>query len=218
LPFFNGVDTERFSPQQRSAEVRSGLPGEGKCIALYAGLHGLAQGLDQLLEAAARLRNDDLRFLLVGDGTEKASLVEAARAQGLDNVTFHPARPREEIPGLLASADIAIVPLKRRLIGAVPSKLYEAMASGLPVVLVAEGEPADIVRSTGSGIVVAPGDIDGLAGAVRQLARSPDARLRFGVAAREAAVERFDRRRLCDEFIQALESDAGFGGPSEPEP
>jgi glycosyltransferase involved in cell wall biosynthesis len=108
------------------------------------------------------------------------------------------------MPALLASADIAVVLLRTRLPGAVPSKLYEAMASGLPVVLVAEGEPAEILRSTNAGIAVNPGDLDGLADALRRLAQSKDERARLGAAGRAAAVERFDRRPILDRFIEEL--------------
>jgi glycosyltransferase involved in cell wall biosynthesis len=207
LPFFNGVDTERFSPERCSDGVRRELNSGTGSVALYAGLHGIAQGLDQLLAAADKLRDEDLQLVLVGDGPEKPALVEQARARALRNVTFLPPQPREAMPALLASADIAVVSLKRRIPGAVPSKLYEAMASGLPVVLVAGGEPAEILQSAQSGVAVAPGDVDGLVGALRRLARSPEERVRFGAAGRAAAVERFDRKPLCDAFIEALESE-----------
>jgi colanic acid biosynthesis glycosyl transferase WcaI len=207
LPFFNGVNTEQFNPHCRSNAVRQEIADGADCVAVYAGLHGLAQGLDQLLAAAERVADEDLRLVLIGDGPEKADLLEYARARNLRNVTFLPPQAKEAMPPLLASADVALVPLKRHIPGAVPSKLYEAMASSLPVVLLAEGEPAEIVRSTGSGIVVAPGDVDGLTDALRQLARSGDLRRRLGEAGRAAAVEQFDRKPLSDDFIEALESE-----------
>ena len=108
------------------------------------------------------------------------------------------------MPALLASADIAVVPLRTRLPGAVPSKLYEAMASGLPVVLVADGEPAEILRSANAGIAINPGDVEGLAEALRHLADSEDEREQLGASARAAAVERFDRRPILDGFIDEL--------------
>ena len=158
-------------------------------MALYAGLFGIAQGLDQVLDAAKRLEGEDLRIVLIGDGPERAGLVERAEREQLDNVTILGPRARDEMPELLASADIALVPLRGRIPGAVPSKLYEAMASGLPVVLVAAGEAAEIVTAAGTGIVVAPGDADGLAEALRRLARSPEERRRFGEAGRDGSDE-----------------------------
>jgi colanic acid biosynthesis glycosyl transferase WcaI len=205
IPFFNGVNTERFSPDHRSETVwRERIGGGGK-IALYAGLHGVCQGLEQVLEAAERVQDADLHIVLVGDGPEKEALKDDARRRGLRNVTFLDPQPKEAMPALLASADIAVVSLKTRIPGAVPSKLYEAMASGLPVVLVAEGEPAEILRSAQAGVVVKPGDVGGLAQALRQLAGSDGERARLGAAGKAAAIERFDRRPLCDRFIEALE-------------
>jgi glycosyltransferase involved in cell wall biosynthesis len=108
------------------------------------------------------------------------------------------------MPALLASADIAVVTLKSDIPGAVPSKLYVAMASALPVVLVATGEPAEILASAKAGFTVKPGDIDGLAAALGRLSRSKEKRASLGSAGRVAAVERFDRRPLCDQFIEVL--------------
>ena len=205
ISFANGTDTERFSPARRSETLWQELIGAGGPVALYAGLHGACQGLDQLIEAAERLQDDQLRVVLVGDGPEKEALVESSRRRRLRNVAFLEPQPKEAMPALLASADIAVVTLRTRIPGAVPSKLYEAMASGLPVALVAEGEPAEILRSAKAGVAVKPGDVKGLADALQRLARSDGERASLGAAGRAAASERFDRRPICDRFIEALE-------------
>lgn len=205
----NGVDTTTFSPERGTAAARASIAPAERCIALYAGLHGLAQGLDQVLGAADLLREDDrVAFALVGDGPEKAQLVSRAGALGLTNVGFHPSRPKSEIPSLLASADIVLVTLKTHIPGAVPSKLYEAMASGRPVVLVASGEPAEIVLRHRAGIVVAPGDVAGLAAAVRTLAADAALRLELGGNGRRAAEAHFDRAAIMGRFASHLESHA----------
>lgn len=205
ISFANGTDTEHFSPTRRSETLWQDLVGDGQPVAVYAGLHGVCQGLGQVIDAAEKLQDDQLRIVLVGDGPEKDELVDSVRTRGLRNVTFLDPQPKEAIPALLASADIAVVALRTRILGAVPSKLYEAMASGLPVVLVADGEPAEIVQSANAGVAVKPGDVDGLADALRRLARSEGERARLGAAGRAAAVERFDRRPIYDRFIEALE-------------
>ena len=205
----NGVDTSLFRPECRSAAARARLAnggGESACIALYAGLHGIAQGLDQILEAAARQTDlPSLEFTLVGDGPVKSSLMAKSRELGLSNVRFLDALPREEMPGLVASADLAIVPLKMSLPGAVPSKIYEAMGAGVPIVLVATGEAAAIVDRSQAGVHVAPGDVPGLATAIRGLAADPARRARLGTAGRSAAVRDFDRIAIADRFIDHLE-------------
>jgi glycosyltransferase involved in cell wall biosynthesis len=202
----NGVDTRIFYPDQRTLETRRALADGKDCIAIYAGLHGIAQGLDQVLIAARQLEDlDGLRIVLVGEGPEKARLKDQAKALGLQNVRFLDPYPRAAMPTLLASADIALVPLKQRLPGAVPSKLYEGMGAGVPVILAADGEAAEIVRETQSGMVVPPGDGAALAAALRDLAKHPDKRLQLGAHGRQAAVARFDRQGTADAFIDFLQ-------------
>lgn len=213
----NGCDTEAFHP----GVARPGVFGEGGgAVVLYAGLHGLAQGLDQLLDAAGLLRGGPARFVLVGEGPVKRDLVAGAGTRGLENVEFRDPVPKTEMPALVASADIVVVPLKKYIPGAVPSKLYEAMASARPVVLVAEGEAAEILRRADAGIVVRPGDVEGLAAAVRALAADPALRRRLGENGRRAAVERYDRARIADRFIGLLEQRlaGGAGRDTAPAP
>ncbi len=205
----NGVDTRRFNPGLRSKESRIELGNGNGCLAIYAGLHGVAQGLDQVLGAAEKLRDmEDLHIVLIGDGPEKKSLIEQARLMSLKNVEFRNPYPNDAIPAMLASCDIALVPLKDQFAGAVPSKLYEAMGTGLPVVMVAGGEAGDILQRAKAGVVVAPGDIETLAGTLRVLARAPGKRAELGENGRQAAVTLYDRQSIADRFIDFLENAA----------
>lgn len=203
----NGADSARFHPERHTPAARQVLTQNGACVALYAGLHGLAQGLDQVLTAASHLRGDDgLQFVLVGDGPERQRLLEQADQLNLTNVRFLDSRPADEIPALLASADVILVTLGAYIPGAVPSKLYEAMASGRPVVLVARDEAAQIVRDCQAGIAVEPGDVDGLVRALQCLQSNPQLRRTFGENGRRAAEQSFDRTKIATRFIDHLES------------
>jgi len=208
----NGVDLSFFSPDRRSEEMRQRLRGgqaeeNASCVAIYAGLHGLLQGLDQILAAARELGDlPNLSFVFVGDGPEKRALVRQSREQNLQNVRFLDVTPRSQMPALLASADIAVVPLKFALPGAAPSKLYEAMGAALPIVLIADGEAAEIVHEANAGVVVSYGDIRSLATALKELANDPERRRRLGGAGRRAALERFDRRNITTAFAEYLEN------------
>lgn len=203
--FPNGVDASRFGPRLRSEDVHRELGDGAECVAVYAGLHGVAQGLLQIIEAAEELSDlkDRLKIVFVGDGPEKESLME--RAKGLGIVKFLPSRRKEEIPEILASADIALVPLKGYIPGAVPSKIYESMASGLPVVLAAEGEAAAILNESNAGVAVSPGKTSDLARAIRDLTLDPGLRKRLGDNGVLAAKEKFDRRRTVKKFLSYLE-------------
>jgi glycosyltransferase involved in cell wall biosynthesis len=196
----NGVDTAKFRPD-------AGSPSPSSCRVLYAGLLGLAQGLDQLIDAAIALRHEpDLEFVLAGEGPCRAALIERVAAQGLERVRFLDPRPHADMPALLASADIIVVPLHRSFGDAVPSKLFEALASGRPIVLVASGEAARIVHEADAGIVVSPDDALALVSALRRLAADPALRARLGANGRAAAAERFDRHRIVDAFAALLEA------------
>ena len=203
----NGADTTRFHPSQQTADARQMLVDSPGCVGLYAGLHGLAQKLAQILDAAEQLREHGVKFVLVGDGPERRALMADAERRRLHNVRFLESRPAAEMPALVASADFMLVTLSGDIPGAVPSKMYEAMASGRPVILVATGEPADIIMRHEAGLVVAPGDIDGLARAVRQLSTDDALRRELGENGRRAAVELFDRTRILERFATYLESD-----------
>lgn len=182
------------------------LGGNEKRVILYAGLHGLAQGLDQVLIACEALRDmDELHFVFVGDGPEKKALIAHAERKDLRNVTFLDPLPSKQMPALVASADIVLVPLKRYIPGAVPSKIYEAMASGKPILLAAEGEAEAIIRDNNAGLVVPPGDADGLAKAIMRLHDDSELRQAMGSNGRKAAVNYFDRRTIAQRFIQHLE-------------
>jgi len=202
----NGVDTHRFRPDCATPETRALLKSKPGCVVLYAGLHGLAQGLEQIIEAADRLQGDtSISFVLVGDGPVKRALVTEAEARGLTNIKFLDAVPQDQMPALVAAADIVVVPLKLHIPGAVPSKLYEAMSSGRALVAIASGEAADIVSRNKVGVVVAPGDTQGLTRSLLDLARNLSYREELGARAREAATTQFDRSVSITRFVRYLE-------------
>jgi glycosyltransferase involved in cell wall biosynthesis len=162
--------------------------------------------LGVVLDTALRLLDHkELRFILVGDGPEKASLQEKAHSLALDNVQFHDPVPRQKMPEVIAAADICLIPLKTYLPGAVPSKLYEAMACAKPVILIAEGEAAEIVARHRSGIIVNPGDTGGLTEAVCFLACNPAARHEMGTNGRRAVENNYDRSMIVEGFATFLE-------------
>jgi len=202
----NGVDTETFRPDRATPAARQLLGADGRCLVLYAGLHGVAQGLELVVAAAEDLSPESgVSVVLMGDGPQKAQLVRRAAERTPGAVRFLDSRPHAEMPAILAAADVALVTLARPIHGAVPSKLYEAMSSGRPVVLIADGEGAQIVRKHAVGLVVRPGDAAGLARALQTLAADADLRGRMGANGRAAAIREFDRTKITGRFIEFLE-------------
>jgi glycosyltransferase involved in cell wall biosynthesis len=203
----NGVDSERFGAQAADSEVRSLLGDEAGPIFVYAGLFGLAQGLDQVLDLAASLPGDvPGRFVLVGDGPTRSSLERRIAAEGISRVRLLPPMPRERIPALLAAADAAFVSLRLSLTGSTPSKIYEAMAARLPILLVADGEAARRVEEAGCGLVSAPGDSASLRANFERLVGDPELRASLGAAGRRAAETTYERGQIAarlDEFLRS---------------
>jgi glycosyltransferase involved in cell wall biosynthesis len=203
----NGVDPSRFGKAKADAGARAILGGEPGPVFVYAGLFGYAQGLFQILDASKRLEGPG-RFVLIGDGPVRAELEARIANEGLHRVKLAPPVPRDRIPPLLAAADAAIITLGMDIPGAVPSKIYEAMAAELPILIVAEGEPVDRVVRPECGMSVRPGDIDGLTSAIRTLAAQPALRAEFGRRGRLAAESTYDRTRIAETLSAFLEEAA----------
>jgi glycosyltransferase involved in cell wall biosynthesis len=168
----NGVDTGFFRPELRSSDVRKKYnAGPDDFLVGYCGLHGLAQGLDVILNAAALLRGEPhIRIIMVGDGPTKENLVKMARDLGLTNIAFHDQVPKKEMPRILASLDASLVPLSGRFPGTMPSKVYEAFASGTPPIVAKGCEAEALVERYNTGRTYEPADPAGMAEAIRSLA------------------------------------------------
>jgi glycosyltransferase involved in cell wall biosynthesis len=204
----NGVDPDRFGRQFADNAARELLGGELGPIFIFAGLLGHAQGLDQILDIAASMPADKPgRFVLVGEGPERQHLEERIARESIPRVRIVAAQPRERVPALLAEADVALISLGMAIPGAVPSKIYEAMASSLPILLIAEGEPARRIEKAACGISVRPGDLASAREAVHRLAGDAAFRERLGAAGRQAAETDYNRNeigRKLDQFLRSL--------------
>jgi glycosyltransferase involved in cell wall biosynthesis len=204
----NGVDVGFFRPVAEGRAVRAelGLDGD-RFMVLYAGTHGLAQGLGVVLDAAERLRDrSDVRFVLVGEGADKADLVERAERLGLPNVRFLPNQPKARMPALLSAADACVVPLRDLPMFRVtrPSKMFEAMAVGRPVVLAVAGDAADVLARAGAGIAVPPEEPEALARAVTELADDRARASALGEAGRAWVGANLARETLAGRFEAIL--------------
>lgn len=211
----NGVDLPRYAPRPRDAELAAMWALNGKFVVGYIGTLGMAHGLANVLEAAQKLRHrDDVRFLLVGPGAERAQLIEEATRRGLDNVVFGGLQPKDSMPRVWSVCDIALVHLKNAPAFAevIPSKMFEAMAMGLPILLAAPaGEASAIVAADRAGVHVAAGDPDALAAAVIGLA--DDRPRRTALATQSlAAAPRHTRERQAREMLAVLEAVANGQG------
>ncbi len=206
----NGVDSELFTPRPADPELLRRLGLTGKFIVIFAGTIGMASGLDVVLTAAQRLKEQgrsDVAFLLVGDGAVRQALQAEAAARGLDAVVFTGLVPRPKLPAYLASSDACLVHFRKQpLFGTtLPSKFFEDAAMAKPILLGFEGAALAMLREADCGIAFEPGNGDELAAAVVRLADDADEAARLGANGRHYVLEHFDRRRLAGRYLEILE-------------
>lgn len=182
-------------------EIRCGFP----FVVLHAGNLGFYGAWEALIGAARLLGGDDVGLVFVGDGAAKPQI--EALADGCHGVRFLPFRPFEEVPYVLAAADIHVVTVRRELEGVVvPSKLYPILAAGRPVLAVApeRSDVARIVTRSGCGLVADPDDPASVAAAVRALVQDRARLEKMAQRARSIAPE-YERGRQLARFVQLIE-------------
>jgi colanic acid biosynthesis glycosyl transferase WcaI len=204
----NGVETQLFSPDAATA-VKRKLGAEGKFVVSYIGTIGMAHGLDTIIETATRLRHSspEIVFLILGEGTEKASIVSQAREHGLENVRFVDERPREQIPAYICASDVCLVLLKKADLfkTVIPTKMLEFMSCARPVILGVDGQAREILEEARGGLVIEPENSEALVRAIRLLAANPEMAAQLGRNGREYVVRKFSRRETADKYIRVLE-------------
>lgn len=205
----NGVDLWRYGPRNRDPSLVFELGLEDKFVIGYVGTHGMAHALKNVLQAAERLKDDArIRFLFVGAGAERDMLMAYAKAHNLDNVSFMPSQPKDRMPAIWSICNVALVHLKDTpaFTEVIPSKIFEAMGMGLPILMAApEGEATKIVSSHNAGLCVAPEDPDALANAAIILAGNVEKTKEFARASHNAAPA-FSREAQAQAMIDVLVS------------
>jgi glycosyltransferase involved in cell wall biosynthesis len=200
----NGADLVKFMPGDRSSPLANELNLEDKFVVLYLGAHSLSQGLDVVLNAVQALSDiDEIAFLFVGAGNKKAELMERAKREKIDNITFHPPISKDHVPSYYNLADICLVPLRDVPLfdTFIPSKMFEIMAMGKPIVASLRGEAARIMESSGGAIITAPEDSRAIAQAIKKLFDDSHSRELMGQNGRKFVEANYGRRSLASEYL-----------------
>lgn len=206
---YNWVDTDFMAPLPKLNGFRDMLGlSDTDCLVMYAGNFGASQGLDVVLEAAARLNSrTDIHFAFVGGGTMAATLKARASELALSRTHFLPAVPFRQMPEVQAAADIGLVIQKANVRDVnLPSKIPVIMACGRPIVgaVNPSGDAYRILTESGGALLAHPGDNASLASAITELADDKSRAKTMGERGRAYAVKHFSQRAAIDAYLAIL--------------
>ena len=207
----NGCDLNLFTPECRGALELPGITSDKK-VAIFTGAHGIANGLDAILDAARVLKDkgrDDIILAFIGDGKMKPHLVERTEKEELDNCRFYDPIPKKQLNKVVASADVGLMVLANVpafYYGTSPNKFFDYISSGLPVLNNYPGWLADMITENKLGIVVKPDDPEDFANGLINLLDDESKRKQYGLNARQFAEHNFSRELLAEQFVDFLET------------
>jgi glycosyltransferase involved in cell wall biosynthesis len=177
-------------------------------VVQYAGLIGMAQGLEAVLDTAHLLLDrKEIVFVFVGEGIEKDGLVRRAASMGLTNVRFVPGQPPDRVPDLMSAADVGLALKKKMALnqGAIPVKMFEYMACRRPVIVGGAAEAEAILKEADAGICVDPTEPKEVARAILDLYADRSRAARLGENGRDFVKRHFSRKGLSDRYLAGLQ-------------
>lgn len=203
----NGVDLKLFEPQARDDEFAKELGLEDKFIASYVGTHGMAHGLQTIIEAAELLKDEpDIAFMMIGAGADKARLCEMVKERQLSNVHMFDQMAKDKMPQVWSVSDASLVLLRKLdlFLTVIPSKIFESMAMETPIIMGVQGESQEIIETAESGITIEPENAQQLADAVRALYSDAKLRRKLGQSGRQYVADNFDRTDLARQYLDII--------------
>lgn len=200
----NGVDLGKYVPGDRDTALRRELGLGDSFVVGYVGTHGMAHGLDAVLDVAKRL--PALRFVFVGDGAERERLAKRVEDERIANVKVLGPLARERMPEVYATLDACIVPLRKTELfkAVIPSKIFEILAMERPIVISVDGEARALVEQSGGGIFTPPEDVAAMTDALSRLAGDRALGRELGRRGREFVIREFDRTQLAARYLEIL--------------
>ncbi|NKG38766.1 glycosyltransferase family 4 protein [Acinetobacter johnsonii] len=200
----NGCDLDIFASEHQAWRPEGVQPTD--LMAIFTGTHGLANGLNAVLDAAVELKKrqrTDIKLVLVGDGMQKKALLERAAELQLDNVIFHDPVNKAKLAGLMASADIGLQILANVpafYYGTSPNKFFDYISAGLPVLNNYPGWLAELITKEQCGFAVPPENPQAFADALEQAANQREKLIEMGRNGQQVAREQFNRSILSQKF------------------
>ena len=202
----NGCDNDLFSAEEKYKRAAPML--DDDFIVIFSGAHGLANGLDAVLDTAVYLKSleeNNIKFLFVGEGNCKSDLIRRSETEELNNCIFLPSVSKNKIVKILKNADIGLQVLKdipEFYNGTSPNKFYDYISAGLPVITNYPGEIAELIIKNNIGKVVDSDNPEDFANALLELRNNPEMRYKMKTNALELALDKFDRKKLVNKWVK----------------
>lgn len=207
MVFKNGVDLGKYKPVEKNPGLVKQYELEGKFVFSYIGTHGLAHGLEFILDAIKELivTHPDIVFMFVGDGANKVKLLEKARNEEITNAIFVDSVSKNEVLDYLNLMDIALVNLIKNetFLTVIPSKIFEASAVEKPILLGLEGETKLIIEKYGAGICFEPRNKTSFLKSVISFYSKRSNLIEYVTGCRSLAKD-FERNKIADRMLLAL--------------
>jgi len=204
----NGADTESFRPGPRDNAARREFGWGDRFVAMYAGAHGLANALGQLVEAAYELRErPDILIACMGDGPERKKLEADAERRGLNNIQFYGPKPKSAMPEIVNACDAGIAVLQNNptFRTVYPNKVFDYMSCARPVLLAIDGVARNLVcEQAEAGQFAEPENAAAIAATLRSFADNPDERARMGRNGRNWVLANASRAALASRYLEAM--------------
>lgn len=202
----NGVDLKFYNSHVSGASLAKTIGVKDKFVVSYIGTHGMAHHLETIFEAASKIKNKNIVFLLVGDGAKRDELVSMRNDMGLNNVIMIRQLPKEKMPSLLSISDVSLVLLKKSDLfkSVIPSKIFESMAMKCPIILGVEGEVKKIIEGAKSGVCIEPENADQLVEEIERLYIDSSYLEYLGDNGRRYVENYFDRSILAKRYEEVM--------------
>lgn len=203
----NGVNQDLFYPKEKSQELIREYNLRDKFVISYVGAHGISQNLSTVLKVAKKLRTyKNIEFVFVGEGAEKDKLKQIVKEEELTNVQFIDAQPKEAIAEFYNSSDLCLIPLKNIELFKtfIPSKMFEIMACGVPIVASLEGEAAQILEDSKAALVVQPDNPNEIAAAIKELMNDKEKYSQMKANGPEFVEKNYSRNKLAERYLEII--------------
>jgi glycosyltransferase involved in cell wall biosynthesis len=205
----NGADVSYYNPLTVTSNwrIENGFA-ETDILYLYAGIIGLAQGLEIILKAAEIVKsNPSIKFILLGSGPEKEKLLSIKNEKQLSNVYFFDAVSKLQMPQIVKASDVSIIPLRKLelFLGAIPSKIFENLAMEKPVILAVDGEARELFVNQGKcALYSEPENIEDLIHNILLLSNNKALRIQLGEKGRIYVEQNYNRDIISQKFYLIL--------------